>query len=82
MTELRPCVWYRLSCAAHGECYVAVRKGSAPEAECPKCHTLISLEFMCFGMTTATLPHFGKLKSPDSGWHHIHHSDPVLMTIQ
>lgn len=80
MTNLTACVWYKLECSRHGDCYVAIRKGSAPEAPCPKCHTLIALQFACFGMTTAELPHFGKMLAPDAGWREVQQSRRDLLT--
>lgn len=82
VNDLHPCVWYRLTCAHHGECYVAIAKGSSPEAECPKCHTLFALDFVCFGMTTAPLPHFGKMKAPDDGWHFLNHNKRQIPMTQ
>lgn len=61
MSQLVPCVWFRLLCTC-GECYVALPKGAPAEAECPKCHTLTVLELVCGGMTASPLPRFGRLR--------------------
>ena len=59
--SLRPCIWYQMLCMKCGECYAAL-ESPVDSLKCPQCKQDVSVQFLCKGLTVATLPHFSNMR--------------------